>query len=50
MSWNTQLFQIRVTETDDEFRAREAGSTIEGSGDTIQDAIIDYAEQAKARQ
>ncbi|WP_227134606.1 hypothetical protein [Halorubellus salinus] len=50
MSWNTQLFQIRVTETDDEFRAKEAGSTIEGSGETIQDAIIDYAEQAKAQQ
>jgi hypothetical protein len=51
MTWDTQLFQIRVTEDGDgEFRAQEAGSTNIGTGETIQDAIIDYAERCKCKE
>ncbi|MFD1644377.1 hypothetical protein [Haloarchaeobius litoreus] len=44
-----QLFQIRVKQDGDEYRAQEAGSRTVGTGETVQDAIIDYAEKAKER-
>lgn len=47
MPWNQQLFQIRVEENGDEYRAQEVGTTIVGTGGTVQDAIIDYAERCK---
>ena len=36
-------------ERGDEYQAQEAGSTAVGTGETVQDAIIDYAEKAKKK-
>ena len=36
-----------LEEDGDEYRAQEVGSSIVGTGRTVQDAIIDYAERSK---
>ncbi|NHN41855.1 hypothetical protein G9C85_09455 [Halorubellus sp. JP-L1] len=47
MTWNSQIFQIRVKETNGGYQAQEVGSTNVGAGESIPDAITDYAERCK---
>ncbi|WP_435348568.1 hypothetical protein [Haloarchaeobius sp. HRN-SO-5] len=45
-----QVFQIRVKEDGDgSYRAQEVGTTTVGTGETVQDAIVDYAERCRER-